>query len=86
SIGLGIPGFRRDVRIMEKILDKYIPSVTVMGGALVGLLAAFADFTGTFGTGTGILLTVMIIFNLYEQITKQHLEDMNPAIRKFLGE
>ena len=85
NMGMAIPGFRRDIRIMERILDKYIPALAVMGGALVGLLASFADFTGTFGTGTGILLTVMIIFNLYEQITQQHLEDVNPAVRKFLG-
>ena len=85
GMGLGIPGFRRDIRIIEKILDKYILALSVMGGAFVGILASFADFTGAFGSGTGILLTVMIIFNLYEQITKQHLEDMNPAVRKFLG-
>lgn len=85
GMGMGIPGFRRDIRIIEKILDRYILALSVMGGAFVGLLASFADFTGAFGSGTGILLTVMIIFNLYEQITKQHLEDMNPAVRKFLG-
>ncbi|UCG95548.1 MAG: preprotein translocase subunit SecY [archaeon] len=85
DMGLGIPGFRRDIRIIEKILDRYILALSVMGGAFVGLLASFADFTGAFGSGTGILLTVMIIFNLYEQITQQHMEDMNPAVRKFLG-
>ncbi len=85
NMGLGIPGFRSDIRIMEKILDKYILALSVMGGAFVGILASFADFTGAFGSGTGILLTVMIIFNLYEQITQHHLEDMNPAVRKFLG-
>jgi preprotein translocase subunit SecY len=84
-MGLGIPGFRRDIRIIENILDRYILALSVMGGAFVGILAAFADFAGAFGSGTGILLTVMIIFNLYEQITQQHLEDMNPAVRKFLG-
>lgn len=83
NIGLSIPGFRSDIRIMEEILDKYIVALSVMGGAFVGILASFADFTGAFGSGTGILLTVMIIFNLYEQITQQHLEDMNPAVRKF---
>jgi preprotein translocase subunit SecY len=85
GIGMGIPGFRRDIRIIENILDRYILALSVMGGAFVGFLAAFADFAGAFGSGTGILLTVMIIFNLYEQITQQHLEDMNPAVRKFLG-
>lgn len=85
DIGLGIPGFRRDIRIVESVLDRYILALSVMGGIFVGLLAAFADFTGAFGSGTGILLTVMIIFGLYEQITQQHLEDMNPSVRKFLG-
>lgn len=85
NMGLGIPGFRRDIRIIETILDRYILALAVMGGATVGILASFADFTGAFGSGTGILLTVMIIFNLYEQISQQHLEDMNPAVRKFLG-
>ena len=84
--GLSIPGFRRDIRIIERVLSRYIPALAVMGGAFVGFLAAFADFTGALGTGTGILLTVMIIFNLYEQISKEHLENMHPAIRKFFGE
>ncbi len=85
GMGLGIPGFRRDIRIIEKILDRYILALSIMGGIFVGLLASFADFAGAFGSGTGILLTVMIIFNFYEQITQQHMEDMNPSVRKFLG-
>lgn len=81
--GLGIPGFRRDIRIIERVLDRYINALAVMGGAFVGFLAAFADFTGALGTGTGILLTVMIIYRLYEEISQQHIEDLNPAVRKF---
>jgi len=81
-----IPGFRRDPRTIEGILNKYIPALTVMGGAFIGFLAAFADLTSAIGTGTGILLTVMIIYQLYEQITTQHYDDMPPAIRKFIGE
>ncbi|MCD6478219.1 MAG: preprotein translocase subunit SecY [Candidatus Aenigmarchaeota archaeon] len=85
TIGLSIPGFRRDIRIVERVLSRYIPPLAVMGGAFVGFLAAFADFTGALGTGTGILLTVMIIFNFYEQIRREHLEDMSPTLRKFFG-
>lgn len=81
-----IPGFRRDPRIVEKILDRYIPALTVIGGAFIGFLAAFADLTGAIGTGTGLLLTVMIVFQFYEQIVAQHSEDMSPALKKFLGE
>ncbi|MBI4017621.1 MAG: preprotein translocase subunit SecY [Candidatus Aenigmarchaeota archaeon] len=85
NIGLGVPGFRSDVRIIERVLERYIPALTVLSGALIGLLAAFADFTGALGTGTGILLTVMIIYSLYEQIAQQYMEDMHPMLRKFMG-
>ena len=81
-----IPGFRRDPRFVERILDKYIPALTILGGAVVGFLAAFADLTSAIGTGTGILLTVMIIYQFYEQISQQHSEDMPESLKKFFGE
>ncbi|RLJ02640.1 MAG: preprotein translocase subunit SecY [Candidatus Aenigmatarchaeota archaeon] len=83
SIGMQIPGFRKDKRILVKVLSKYIYPLTVIGGIAVGILAALADFTGALGTGTGILLTVMILHNFYERISMQYLEDMHPAVRKF---
>ena len=83
GMGMQIPGFRRDPRIIESVLNRYIPPLAVMGGLAVGLLAAVADLTGALGTGTGILLTVMIIYSLYEQISMQYAEDMHPAMRKF---
>lgn len=85
STGMQIPGFRRDIRIIEKVLDRYIPALAVLGGATVGFLAAFADFTDALGTGTGILLSVMIVYQLYEQIAAQHMEDMHPALRRFFS-
>jgi len=85
SIGMQIPGYRRDVRIIEGVLDKYIPALAVIGGAAVGFLAAYADFTNALGTGTGILLSATIIYQLYEQIAMQHMEDMHPAVRRFFG-
>jgi len=84
SSGLQIPGFRKDVRVLEKILDRYILPLTVMGGITVGVLAATADLTGSLSRGTGILLTVMIIYKLYEEIAKQHMMDMNPMFRRFM--
>ena len=84
SSGLQIPGFRRDERVLEKILSRYIWPLTIVGGASVGLLAALADLTGALSRGTGILLAVMIIYKLYEEITKQHMMDMHPAMRKFM--
>lgn len=86
SYSIMIPGFRHDPRIIEKVLNRYIPVLTILGGAFVGFLATFADMTSAIGTGTGILLTVMIVYQFYEQIMQQHGEDIPPAIRKFLGE
>ena len=85
SSGLQIPGFRRDERVLERLLNRYIWPLTIMGGLAVGFLAGFADITGALGSGTGILLAVMIIYRLYEEISKQHMMDMNPMMRRFMG-
>ena len=85
SSGLQIPGFRKDERVLERLLKRYIWPLTIMGGITVGFLASFANLTGAFGSGTGILLTVMIVYKLYEDIARQHMMDMNPMLRKFMG-
>ena len=82
--GLQIPGFRRDERILERLLDRYIWPLTIMGAIFIGLLAGLADVLGALSRGTGILLAVMIIYRLYEDIAKQHMMDMHPAMRKFM--
>ena len=82
--GLLIPGFRRDERVLEHLLNRYINPLTVMGAITVGLLAALADLSGALSHGTGILLTVMIIYRLYEEIAQQHVMDMNPLMRRFM--
>jgi len=82
---LQIPGFRRDPRIIEKVLERYITPLAILGGAFVGFLAAMADFAGALARGTGILLAVMIIYNMYEQLAIQQLEDAHPLIRRFMG-
>ena len=84
SSGLSIPGFRRDERVLERILKRYIFPLTIMGAITVGFLAALADLTGALSRGTGILLTVMIIYKLYEEIAQQHMMDMHPALRKMM--
>jgi len=83
--GLQIPGFRRDERVLERILDRYIWPLTIMGAIAVGFIAAIADLSGALSRGTGILLTVMIIYQLYENIAREHMMDMNPMMRKFMG-
>lgn len=77
--GAGLKGFRVDRRLLEKRLDEYITPLTVLGSFSVGFLAGIADLTGSFGTGTGILLTVGILYRLYTQI-KEGLEIYFPGI------
>lgn len=82
--GLQIPGFRRDERVLEHILNRYIGPLTVMGAIFVGVLAGIADLSGALVHGTSLLLTVMIVYRLYEDIATQHLYDMSPLMRKFM--
>jgi preprotein translocase subunit SecY len=88
SSGMQIPGFRREPRIVKKVLERYIPALTIMSSLIVGGLAVFADMVGTVGnaSGTGVLLTVGIVIRLYEDIAKEQTMEMHPVLRKFLGE
>ncbi len=85
SANLMIPGFRRDPRLIEAVLQKYIPALSVLGGAFVGFLAGFADLTGALGTGTGILLAVMIVYQFYETIMREHGGEMPEFVKKITG-
>jgi preprotein translocase subunit SecY len=84
--GMQIPGYRRSGRPIEAILKRYIPVVTVLGGIIVGLVAGFSDFLGVFGSGTGILLSVGIIYQYYELLMRERAAEMFPAFRRILGE
>ncbi len=83
--GIQIPGFRRDPRMLESILNKHIFPLTVMGSFAVGLLAGIADLTGALGSGTGILLTVGILYRMYEQLEQMKALDANPTLSRLLG-
>jgi preprotein translocase subunit SecY len=86
--GMQIPGFRRNEQVIEKVVSRYIPKVTVIGGAFIGVLTLIASMFGLIGGvgGTGMLLAVSIIYQLYEKVASEQLMEMHPLIRKFLGE
>ena len=84
SSGLQIPGFRKDERVLEAILSRYILPLTVMGGLTIGALAAITDSLGALTSGTAILLGVMIMYQLYQNIAQQHAVDMNPVLKKII--
>jgi preprotein translocase subunit SecY len=86
--GMQIPGFRKNVGVIEKVMERYIPQVTVLGGALVGLLAVVANMMGTIGnvSGTGLLLAISITYKLYEEIAEEQLMEMHPMMRQMFGD
>jgi len=83
--GMSIPGFRRDPRVIRQVLDRYIPTITILGSAFVAVLAGFADLTNALGTGTGILLTVGIVYRFYEDLARQQLFETNPMLARLVG-
>jgi preprotein translocase subunit SecY len=54
--------------------------------AAVGILAAFGDLTGALGGGTGVLLSVGIVYRMYEEMAKEQLFEINPMLRKIMGD
>lgn len=85
SIGMQIPGYRKNPKVIESVLSRYIPSLAVLGGIAIGFLAAIANIIGAIGTGTGMLLTVMIVHQYYEQLSAENLEEAHPLVRRILG-
>ena len=83
--GMQIPGFRRDKRVVERVLNRYIPHITILSSVSIGLLAVGADLLGAIGSGTGILLTVGILYRLYEELEREQMADMHPAFRRLMG-
>ncbi len=82
--GLSIPGFRKDERILESVLDRYIFPLTIMGGAAIGLIASLTNVVGALVGGTSILLLIMVTYQMYQNIAQQHSVDMHPSLRKFI--
>src|SRR2546428_8815642 len=68
SSGMQIPGFRRDPRILRRVLDRYIPVVAVISRAPAGGLPAGAPIIGAAGhaSGTPALLPVGTMILLFD--------------------
>jgi preprotein translocase subunit SecY len=79
--GMQVPGFRRSRRPIVNLLNRYIPTITVIGGFLVGLLAAVSEFFGVFGSGMGALLCVSILYQYYQTMVQEQVEDLYPFLR-----
>jgi preprotein translocase subunit SecY len=86
--GMQVPGFRKNPQVLERVLNRYIPKVTILGGIAIGVLTVIANMLGTIGnvSGTGLLLAVSIAYRFYQDLAKEQITEMHPMIRKFIGE
>ena len=84
--GMEIPGMRRNPKVLESVLSKYIYPLTLLSSIIVALITIVADIFGAYGTGTGILLAVGIINQYYMMITYERALETFPLLRKLLGE
>ena len=73
SKDLLIPGFREHPKTVQKYLNQYIPIAIWIGGFIIGFIAGLADFLGPLGTGTGVLVSICIIREYYDIISKEFL-------------
>ena len=80
-----VPGFRRSESSVESLLNRYIPSVTIIGGVIIGLLASVSDLFSVFGTGIGLLLMVDILVNYYNLLVREQVDVHMPKLASLLG-
>ena len=83
--GMQVSGFRRSKKPLERLLNRYIPTITVLGGLIVGALAAFSEFFGVFGSGMGALLAVSILYQYYQTMVQEQVDDLYPFLRGAFG-
>lgn len=80
-----VPGFRRSESSVVSLLNRYIPSVTIIGGVIIGLLAGVSDLFSVFGTGIGLLLMVDILVNYYNLLVREQVDVHLPKLASLLG-
>ena len=83
--GMELPGIRRNIKLLEKILARYIYPLTVISSLLVAGIAILADIFGAYGTGSGLVLLVGIVYNFYEALMYERTLEMYPMLQRLIG-
>ena len=83
--GIYVPGFRRAPKIIASILSRYVPTLAILSGLLVALIAVTSDIIGVFGGGIGILLLVGILAQYQALIARERAIEMYPLLRRLTG-
>ncbi len=80
-----VPGFRRAEGSVETLLSRYIPSLTLLSGMIIGLLAGISDVLNVFGSGIGVLLMVNIMVSYYQTLVKEQVDTHMPNLAALIG-
>jgi preprotein translocase subunit SecY len=51
---------------------------------IIGVISAVSQFLGVFSTGTGVLLCVSILYQYYQAIVQEQIEELYPLLREAL--
>jgi len=77
---LQVPGFRRTRASVGTLLERYIPTVTLFSGLIIGILAAASSILDVFGTGIGLLLAIDISISYYQMLAQEQMASMVPGL------
>jgi protein transport protein SEC61 subunit alpha len=83
--GMQVPGFRSSERIIERILKRYIPTLVILNGMIIAVMSFFADSLGALTSGTGLLISIGIIHQYAESLSKEMAASQYPGMRGLLG-
>jgi preprotein translocase subunit SecY len=84
--GMELPGIRRNQKVLERILARYIYPLTIISSLLVAGIAIIADIFGAYGSGSGLVLLVGIVYNFYQTLAYERTLEMYPMLRRIIGE
>jgi len=84
--GFEVPGFRKNPKILEQMLAKYIYPLTILSSIIVALIAVVADILGAYGSGTGLLLAIGILQQYYSLIAYERTLEAYPLLKRLVGE
>ncbi|KAI9254043.1 SecY subunit of pre protein translocase [Sporodiniella umbellata] len=69
---VSIAGYRENT--MYKELNRVILPAATTGGAVLALVSLTSDILGAIGTGPGILISVLVIFQYFEMFAREQME------------
>ncbi|MCL5788484.1 MAG: preprotein translocase subunit SecY [Candidatus Marsarchaeota archaeon] len=82
--GLQIAGFRSSVGIIESVLRKPVYALTFISSLIAGLIAGVADILGAYGSGMGLLLAIGIVYQMYQILVQEQIEELYPGLARIL--